>query len=961
MKRFIYLIIISVIFSLSTFSQADSSDIYGTVVLPNGNPLQGVLVTLTGDMIGKIIAVTSKEGNFRFLKLPPGNYKLKFQLIGFKDLVRKGIRLFLGKNLNLTFQMDVATIKNELAIKAGTGIIDTKKATIGVNIPKEAIQSLPTSRNPWTLVNLIPGIMIDREDVGGNESGQQSNFYGHGSSMNNTTWTVDGANITDPSADGSSSFYMNVNSHEELQITLGANDILTQTGGVQLNFVTKRAGNHLSGEFHLYAEDESWEMNQKLPISISEKNLVSPGIIRLYQYGFNLGGPILKDKTWFFGSWAVQDIHSRTIAGNDDSTWLTSGYGKLSFHFGKTFIEFFLHHDNKIKSGRTSLGAANQDFNSLWEQSGQGYLYSGSFQQVIGNFMLNAKIIYNENGFTLDPRGSDPDEEGHNSGNDWLYYYSPSRYDAGSKEHYITDRDSLNFSVDGNYFKENIFGGDHEIRFGVDYYSADTTSTILYPNQRIAMIQIKDDPQYYQELWLIPDSKYDMNFRRISFYLSDTATFGKLCVNLGIRYDREKGKLNGCTQRAFSWYEPGSLFHGSCPPEVNSYLREITVPDLDVPIGWTTLSPRLSAAYNLTGNGKNVLKLAVARYGSRSGNYLASNLFPEREINVRWYDTNYDLVPNYYEVDFSDWTYWNVDNIDYDLGVSRNQYDQYFSSPLLDEGIVTFEKELKEDLGISITLFFKKRHNLIAERGIMSDGSVETKENWYLLGDFSHPNSTVVPLYGRYEKPVGTYFTNLDKGYDRYLAFQLVVTKKLSDKWMMDGSFIYMDWRKFRFEDETLDLNNFNYFNGGVVAPVSSGSGLSGIYGNSRWQFKLSGLHKLHFGFNFSYVFLAREGYVIPYYSWVYISEGDVGWTKMYESGKKFGDDRLPVFWILNLAVEKDFKISDNIRATVFINAYNLTNNSTTLKVNPVLGDSQDEIEHILNSGIFQFGLRITF
>ena len=237
--------------------------------------------------------------------------------------------------------------------------------------------------------------------------------------------------------------------------------------------------------------------------------------------------------------------------------------------------------------------------------------------------MLNAKIIYNDSGFALDPRGSDIDEEGHNSGNDWLYYYSPSRYDAGSRQHYITDRDSLNFSLDGNYFKENIFGGDHEIRFGCDYYSADTTSIILYPNQRIAMIQVKDDPQYYQELWLIPDIKYDMNFKRFSLYFLDTATFGKLSVNLGIRYDKEKGKLNRCTQRAFSWHEPGSLYHGSRPPEVKSYLGELTVPDLAVPIAWITLSPRLSASYDLTGNGKNVLKLALARYGSRSGNYLA--------------------------------------------------------------------------------------------------------------------------------------------------------------------------------------------------------------------------------------------------------------------------------------------------------------------------------------------------
>ena len=130
------------------------------------------------------------------------------------------------------------------------------------------LTSLPTARNPWTILNLVPGMMLDREDVGGNESGQQSSFYGLGADSDDTTWNVDGANITDPSAIGAAPSYMNTNSYEEMQVTMGANDITAQTGGTQLNFVTKRGGNRYSGDFHLYVEDEAWEMTQDLPQSI---------------------------------------------------------------------------------------------------------------------------------------------------------------------------------------------------------------------------------------------------------------------------------------------------------------------------------------------------------------------------------------------------------------------------------------------------------------------------------------------------------------------------------------------------------------------------------------------------------------------------------------------------------------------------------------------------------------------
>jgi len=164
-------------------------------------------------------------------------------------------------------------------------------------------------------------------------------------------------------------------------------------------------------------------------------------------------------------------------------------------------------------------------------------------------------------------------------------------------------------------------------------------------------------------------------------------------------------------------------------------------------------------------------------------------------------------------------------------------------------------------------------------------------------------------------------------------------------------------------KSEHFNLNNFDYYQDAVVAPESGASGLTGIFVNSRWMFKLSGLYQLPWGLNLSAVWQLREGYVIPYYrrTYLYGSQGGLGWTYMYEGGKKFGDDRLPNLSIFNLGLEKSFKVSDNTTATVFVDWYNVTNQQATLKLDPQIGPTKNNVQSVTNPGNFQFGFRLNF
>ena len=958
MRKNVLLAMTLLLFAAWMYAQQNTADIYGTVVLQDGSAIPGVSVTLSGDVLGTQTAVSSAEGNFRFLRLIPGNYELKLELDGFKTVIRKGIRLYAAKNATLTIPMETTTIKEEVVVTGKANVVDTRRTTVGLNVSKEMIQSLPSARNPWTVLSMVPGMMMDRVDVGGAESGQQSSFHAQGSDDGDTAWNVDGVNTTDLAEPGASTSYLDVNSYEELQVTVGSNDITAQTGGVQINFVSKRGGNRLGGDLHLYVEDKAWEMKQTLPQSISDEGWVSPGINRLYQYGVNFGGPVIKNKIWFFGTWGVQDVHARTIVGDEDATWLTAGYFKLNLQEKNTSAELNFSSDNKMKWGRTKLNRAQQDNNSLRDQRGPNYYFFANVQQIIGNLMLTAKGGIYECIYELTPRGSKVDPvSGHNTGLDATYYKNPMKLLYGSDNYFYTDRDEKSLSFDGNYFKENFLGGDHEIRFGIDYTMADTTSQTLAPNQRMLNINTYGENTSSLGVWLIPDNMIDINYDRISLYLADTFTFGKLTANIGLRYDSEGNKINETQLKGLTWYEPGSPHDGEALfPDL---LGPLTVQAGKVPVRYQTLSPRLSLTYDLNGNGKDVFKLSLARYGSQVGNSLALKLFPYREVDVYWYDSG-DGVPQFDELILDSYYYSYCYDINYTTGWKRNQYDENFNTPLLDELTLSYEKQLGEDLAVSVSGFYKKKHNLVHAIGLMEDGSTETKANWYYKGEVEFPDHTSVPYYQRYETPLGNFYTNYEKAYDRYMALQFVMTKKLSDKWMADMSFIYQDWKAFRFEEETFDLTNFDYFNGGVVAPEAGGSGLEGIYVNSRWQFKVSGLYQFPWGISATAMLTANEGYVIPYYIEFKRGTG-LSWTNFYEKGKKFGDDRLPTFWMLSLGVEKTFTISETTQVTLFVDGYNVTNQKTTMSVNTLIGEEKDKILRILNPGVFQFGLRVKF
>jgi hypothetical protein len=973
MKRSIWLGVALIILSGMLCAQQTAADIYGSVVLPDGSAIPGVSVTLIGDMLGTRTALTSEEGNFRFVRLLPGNYEMKFELEGFKTVIRKGIRLYVGRNVTLTVPMETTTIKEEVVVTAKANVVDTRRTSVGMNVSKEALQSLPTARNPWAVISMAPGVMNDVPEVGGSDSAQQSHPQAGGSRYSDTVWSVDGIDNSSMVTAGTSTGYLDVNNYEELQVTTSGMDITSMTGGIQINFVSKRGGNKIGGDLHLYVEDKAWEMKHDAPEAPPIAKYVTPGVNRLYQYGASLGGPIKKDKLWWFGTWSIQDIHARAMNNDESAALLTNGYLKLNGQFGNTSAELHLSYDKKLNQAympNQSWDRAQVTTDALRVQAMPNYYWYGTLEHVMGKLMLSAKVgiirqdcDFNPNGSALDP------VSGHEVGNE-LQRYSSRNYirQSGSANYWYSVYDQQNAQLEGNLFVEKMLNADHEVRFGVEYNNIDTVSHTLSPNQRVGYFKWYGDYTSSYGLWLRPDNEINAGMSRYSAYIADTATFKKLTVNFGLRYDKQAPRINEYTLPGFTWLDKQDPAYNGIAlyPE---WLGPLTVQKYNAP-DYNSLSPRLSLSYDISGDGKNVVKLSAARYGSRFG--ISDGIFPLlpngggfREIDIYWYDDG-DGIPTYSELAYGGYDYYYYANyctsIDYKTGRMNAKFDKNYNTPLLDEVTLSFEKQLADDLAVSVTGFYKKQHNEIRQVGILEDGSIETKANWYKAGS-ELVNGKAVEYWDRYEVPVGTYFTNYKKNYNRYMALQLALTKKFSNKWMADASFIWQDWKNQQFAEETFDMTNFDYWNGAPYSPRGV-RGSADVYVNSRWQFKLSGLYQLPWDINVSVSFSAQEGYVLANYYASEISQNGLSdQLALYEPDKKFGDDRLPAFWTLNLGVEKNFPIgSDGTMATLFVNGFNITNNDTIIAKGAVFESATfGKITRMLSPGIFQFGVRVKF
>jgi len=477
-KRIASLITCFLLFSAFLTAQGtlQTGTISGKVVDNEGNPLPGVTVTITSEALikGTQSAITTPGGAYRFVFLPVGAYKVSFALQGFKTLVKEGVKVALRKTTSVNATLEVTAIEETITVVGETPVVDMKSSTIVTNFTIEMMQKIPNARDPWVLMEMTPGIVMNMQNIGGSRSGQQSRGYAHGSISNQTAYNMDGIQVTDAAASGATAMYFDFDSFEEISIETGAHSTDIQTSGVVLNMITKSGGNKFSGQISLYGETESLQANN-IPEDDPEYEDVGFGnpTDYIYDYGGDLGGPVLKDKLWFYTSFRRTEINRFIIgyevdgAPGTEYTDLKHWVGKLTWQItdNNKFMGW-VNYDAKAMPNR-SAGPRRPPETTYFQDSPSWFYHLEDTWTLNPDLLLNVKFGWYNMYYQLAPQDSvDMSQPAV-----LVYYSTPYRrmYDDAYYQYtwYYSDRYALTAYAD--YFKDDFLGGNHELKVGFEY------------------------------------------------------------------------------------------------------------------------------------------------------------------------------------------------------------------------------------------------------------------------------------------------------------------------------------------------------------------------------------------------------------------------------------------------------------------------------------------------------------
>src|SRR5262249_1961628 len=159
-----------------------------------------------------------------------------------------------GFNAEINGKLELSTVQETVTVTGASPVVDTKSNTLGTNFGKDLLDAIPSARDPWVILEQTAGMVMDRGNVGGNQSGQQSTFAVNGSASNQQ-WNLDGGTVTDMASSSSPGYY-DFDSFEEIQITTAGGDASQEAGGVSINFVTKSGSNQLKGTARYFDANE---------------------------------------------------------------------------------------------------------------------------------------------------------------------------------------------------------------------------------------------------------------------------------------------------------------------------------------------------------------------------------------------------------------------------------------------------------------------------------------------------------------------------------------------------------------------------------------------------------------------------------------------------------------------------------------------------------------------------------
>jgi hypothetical protein len=824
-------------------------------------------------------------------------------------------------------------------------VIDVKRQAISTNVTVDELQNIPSSRDPWVVLQTVPGVIVDRVNVGGAESGQQSNYVAKGADVGDNTWYLDGIPITDMTALGSSPTYYDFDMFQEMQVTTGGADPLAATPGVQLNFVLKAGTNQPRGSARVFFANDELQSNN-MPQELVDQGLGGTSgkgnrTSQYADYGAEFGGPILRDKWWAWGSYAKTDVRILTLNGVSDDTILEDIGAKTNAQFSDAWrAGFTFFSGNKKKDGR-GAGPLNPP-ETTYVQDGPSKVFKGEANWVASNnlfFTARGAVI---NGpFTLEPKG----------GRDKQVFIDANGVTHNTNNFLDTNRPQQTIMADGSWFR-----GNHEIRFGASWRHVVDETELGFGN---GWLNIEVDPEAAVVL-AVPFRPYvQKNAANYSaLYLGDTITWDRVTANLALRYDRTTN----------------SALEASAPahPDLPDVLPAVNAPEVKNAIVWNTVSPRVGLTYALDESRKTLVRGSYASFASQlnvtyAGEISASSYAYAYYLAV---DANRNLSTEPDEL-LRQISVIGVDPED-PLKVV-NQINADLKAPRTHEVVLGLDRELMPNLGVTAAFTWRRFNDPlwfpligVTTADYVEDGRITGTIPG--VGAFDQPYFALLPEAA--PEGGGTVLSNREGYHRTFRGFELSATKRLSNRWMSRVAFSWNDEKEY-FDDPALSIQDPTpspadpLVDGGTVTRLSTGSSKSEVYLTApKYQFIANGYYQGPWGVGFGANLLVRQGFGRPYYADEVETNDPIDAAKDVLVVDNIGDLRLPTVTSFDLRAEKAFTFGGR-RIAFDVDVFNVFNNATVLgrqyDVQATGDTGLEKVLEIMNPRIIRFGLRVAF
>jgi len=986
-----------------------TGQIFGKVTDASGAVVPGVSVTLTGgSLITPQTAVSSATGTYQFPQLPIGTYTVKFDLTGFKSMVRDGIRIEIGFNAQINARMEVSTVQETVTVSGAAPLIDLRDTSKTNRFNQEALQNIPSARDPWVIIEQSAGVAMDRQNVGGSASGQQSNFVARGAAMREQKWNLDGIDITDMSATGGSPIYFDFDSFEEMQISTGGADVTMQSPGVGVNLVTKSGTDRLRGSGRYYITDQKFQsINVTDALRLQGASTGNP-IQNIKDYGLEAGGPIKKGRAWFWAAYGKQNVNvginnfykpdaacqamKTALAANpvavsimdvrdclnSDSTLLNNYNAKVAVEpFKNNQLSFLMNAAEKVRNARDAsdlrplettyrqIGVDNPALGSSWWKTGMPKTYNWRDRHIFSDrLLMELSYAHVGNNFALtfhDDSLRDVQPAYETTTGAWSRSYQEAVY--------VRPTDSVDLIT--NYFLPGWMGGDHSLKFGFKWRDDIAHTESMYGGDAYA--RFTNAAPVEAQLYRRGLTEYGLKNR--SFYLQDSYSRRKLTVNVGLRFDYQTDFANAEKAAASPFYGQatyvgtykGTTYTGA----VFNQLPALSFPGAVAGLAYKNWSPRFGATYDLTGNGRNVLKFNYARYvgqlgtGNLSSTY---NTVGSTLVRYPWVDLNGDKFIQANEIVLTSVPLSYSGGYDYKnptATTTTGKIDPNLTVDRTDEIIVGFDKQISSDVAVSASFIWRKYTNFSWSPLDSWSSDNYTAVQWAPAASACPAGATcpTVTYYQPTSQPPVNYTTTNQPGYWRgYRGIELNGRKRMSKSWLMNASFAYNS-APVHYDSAAgyQDPTNINTsFNGGQYAPESTSSGIGNVFVNQRWIFRASGSYTLPWWeINLASNYNLRDGN--PFIRSV------LSPTRPFSAGQATvyidvrGDVRLPRFQTVDFRVDKMVKVR-GARITASMDVFNLLNGNTSLSIRGGQNASNaNTISSLLAPRVARFGVRVTF